>query len=234
MNYLKELNVFLDRLEMEEMSAGAAILWVSLMHFNNKAGWKKEFALPSMVLMTKARLSETSFKRARKELKEKGYIKHTFVARNRAPVYEMISQLGPEQTAGSAGGTALEPDHGTARGTAPLYKQKEKKQNKQEEADAPLIDPHTFYEQHIGPLNPLIIERITYWCEELSDRLVIEAVKRSVEQNKHFFRYCEAILKRWAADGVKTVADVDRIESMKEKAGGGEDLFEAFRREREQ
>ncbi|WP_231572548.1 hypothetical protein [Halobacillus sp. BBL2006] len=41
MNYLKELNAFLDQLEMEELSLSASMLWISLMHFNNKVGWKK-------------------------------------------------------------------------------------------------------------------------------------------------------------------------------------------------
>ena len=46
MNYLKELNAFLDQLELEELSLSASMLWISLMHFNNKVGWKKEFAVP--------------------------------------------------------------------------------------------------------------------------------------------------------------------------------------------
>ncbi|MBP1971347.1 hypothetical protein J2Z83_003486 [Virgibacillus natechei] len=75
MNYIKELNAFHNRLETNPLSASAANLWHVLMHVNNKPGWLKEFTVAVSVLCAKAALTESTFKRARAELDEKGYIR---------------------------------------------------------------------------------------------------------------------------------------------------------------
>ncbi|WP_158701641.1 DnaD domain-containing protein [Lentibacillus sp. Marseille-P4043] len=72
------------------MSASAIVLWYTLMHMNNKAMWIEEFTAAGPVLRFKSGLTESSFKRARAELKEKGYITYTSRGRNQAPAYRMI------------------------------------------------------------------------------------------------------------------------------------------------
>ncbi|MBP2075886.1 DnaD domain-containing protein [Oceanobacillus polygoni] len=91
MNYLKEINAFYDRLETNPLSGGAVSLWHALMQVNNRARWKKKFTVAVVVLCYKAGLSESSFKRARKELYEKGYIHYEKQLGNQAALYEMIS-----------------------------------------------------------------------------------------------------------------------------------------------
>ena len=185
--------------------------------------------------MTKARLTESSFKRARTELKEKGYIKHTFINRNRAPLYEMIScinQVVPEE---AAAGMDAGVSEGTNPGLSALFKRKERKR-KENHPTAAVPNPHDFYEQNMGMLSPFIAERIAQWCEELSDELVIESIKRSLQQNKRFFKYCEAILKRWQSAGVTSLEEVDALsqeQRPKEKEEDEiEDMFEEIRKER--
>lgn len=73
------------------------------------------------------------------------------------------------------------------------------------------------YEQHIGPLTPMMAEalreaELTYdwnWIEE--------AIRIAVEQNKRSWRYVEAILKRWKEEG-------------KGERKAGQDTEEALRR----
>lgn len=94
MNYIKEINAFYDQLEWNPLSASAVTLWHALMHINNKTRWMEEFTVAAKVLMLKSGLTESSFKRARTELKAKGYIdykpsKNT----NQAPTYKILSKL---------------------------------------------------------------------------------------------------------------------------------------------
>lgn len=91
MNYLKEINAFYDRQEQTPLSSSAVALWYALMHMNNKTRWKNIFTTPASVLRNKAGLSESSFKRARKELVECGYIEVASQGRGKAPVYKMHS-----------------------------------------------------------------------------------------------------------------------------------------------
>lgn len=91
LNYLREINAFYDRLETNPLSGGAVSLWHALMQVNNRARWKKKFTVAVVVLCYKSGLSESSFKRARKELYEKGYIHYEKQLGNKAAMYEMIS-----------------------------------------------------------------------------------------------------------------------------------------------
>lgn len=91
MNYIKEVNAFHNRLETNPLATAAANLWHVLMHVNNRAGWLEEFTVAVSVLCAKASLTESTFKRARAELQEKGYIRYKSQGGNRAAIYEIIS-----------------------------------------------------------------------------------------------------------------------------------------------
>ncbi|SFD87943.1 DnaD and phage-associated domain-containing protein [Lentibacillus persicus] len=90
MNYIKEINAFYDALECNPLSASAVTLWHALMHINNKAMWKASFTVAGPVLRLKSGLTESSFKRARTELKEKGYIDYESRGNGQAPTYRMV------------------------------------------------------------------------------------------------------------------------------------------------
>lgn len=90
MNYLKEIITFYDRIEQSQLSASAVSLWHGLMYINNKVRWKKDFTAPSTSLILRAGVSMSSFKRARKELVEKGYLHYKSRGSNRAPVYRLV------------------------------------------------------------------------------------------------------------------------------------------------
>ncbi|MCP3027043.1 DnaD domain-containing protein [Halobacillus sp. A5] len=244
MNYLKELNAFNDQVDMDSLSPSAITLWFTLMQLNNKTGWKKEFTLPASVVLGKSNLPETSFKRARKELKEKGYIMYTSLGRNQAPVYEMISRvIEPHVNEEAAPHADVPTDHSMDEPAVPLFKRNEMKRKETDEEGASPSNPHEFYQCNIGILSPFIAERITHWCEELSDELVIEALQRALQHNKRFFQYSEAILNRWQSLGVKSLQEArsEKVESrsrVRQKADQGQskeefdDIFEELRRER--
>src|SRR5690625_2701842 len=91
MNYIREINAFYQRQETNPVSANAANLWHALMHVNNRAGWVRQMTVAVSVLCCKSQLSESAFKRARKELHEKGYIHYESRGGNQSAIYQIMS-----------------------------------------------------------------------------------------------------------------------------------------------
>ncbi|UXH43279.1 DnaD domain protein [Rossellomorea vietnamensis] len=68
--------------------------------------------------------------------------------------------------------------------------------------------PVTFFkENEFGRLGSYMQEKIKSWSERLSDSLVVEAMKRAVEQGKHYWSYVDAILVKWELLQVQDVND---------------------------
>lgn len=65
-----------------------------------------------------------------------------------------------------------------------------------------------FYEQNFGVLRPFVIDEISNWVTDMSEVLVIEAMKRSLRQNKNW-GYAMGILKEWHKDNIRTLHDVE-------------------------
>jgi DnaD/phage-associated family protein len=220
-NYIKEMNAFYDWLELNELSPSAINLWYALMHINNKAGWIETFTVAESVLCVKTGLTDRTLRKVRNELKQKRRI--DFVSRKgKAPVYKIISFFSTEQSAennselkerseinsalcsevSSGVRSALSSEVSSA-----LIKNKlnETKQIKKEE-EAPAENPFSFYEQNgFGVIGGHIAQKMSMWCEDLSDKLVLEAMKIAVERGAPKFSYVESILKDWAANNIKTV-----------------------------
>lgn len=69
------------------------------------------------------------------------------------------------------------------------------------------LNPFNFYENNFGVLNPFIAENIEKWNEDLSEELVIEAMKIALKNNKQF-NYAEGILRDWHSKNIRTIDDV--------------------------
>lgn len=91
MNYLKEILAFYDRQFQEPLSSSAVTLWHALMYMNNKTRWKNVFKASGPMLQLLTGLKESSFKRARAELVEHGYIEVTSQGHGKTPIYQMNS-----------------------------------------------------------------------------------------------------------------------------------------------
>lgn len=57
------------------------------------------------------------------------------------------------------------------------------------------------YEQNIGPLTPMIGEQLRHAEDDYPAAWIEEAIQLAVENNKRSWKYVEAILKRWQAEG---------------------------------
>ncbi|MBM7572682.1 hypothetical protein [Aquibacillus albus] len=103
-----------------------------MIHINNKAGWKKQFTVAASVLRVKTGLKESSLKRAREELQQKGYISVQSRGGNQAPIYQLtsLSSILDHSTDDSANQTTTETTNQRMdQTTAPLNKQEKKRQN---------------------------------------------------------------------------------------------------------
>lgn len=70
-------------------------------------------------------------------------------------------------------------------------------------------DPFTFFEQNgFGTIGGYLHDKISVWCRDLSDELVIEAMRLAVEYGSKNWKYVETILRLWAEKKYRTIADV--------------------------
>lgn len=68
---------------------------------------------------------------------------------------------------------------------------------------SPMERPNIFklYEENIGPLTPLIADALKDAEETYPDEWIAETIDLAVKNNKRYWKYCEAILKRWKEEG---------------------------------
>ena len=75
-----------------------------------------------------------------------------------------------------------------------------------------------FYEQNIGLLSPFILEEIEEYQKQISEELIIEAIKRAVEAGKRNWKYTKGIINNWLSQGIKTLAEVQQNDEAFKKA----------------
>lgn len=217
MNYIKEINAFYESIEYNPLTNPAIALWHALMHINNKTRWKREFRVAGAVLRIKAGLNESAFKRARTELKEKGYITHEPKGGNQAPVYRMISLIenydGVQRV--DSGEDAEETDKTSTRtestkrnateqvegvkkqrGTAVVASTKPKSEEK---------GVFKFYQDNFGALSPFVMDSLNDWVGDVGETLVMEAMKRALERNKTSWGNVKSILLAWEKKGIRNM-----------------------------
>ncbi|SEQ47297.1 DnaD and phage-associated domain-containing protein [Virgibacillus subterraneus] len=240
MNYIKEINAFYDHIERNPLSASAVTLWHALIHINNKAMWAESFTVAAPVLRLKSGLTDSSFKRARTELKEKGYINYQSRGKNQAPVYQMVSltlgmdigmnmSVDLESDPGVDGylshhtdQDANQPmnqvvDHHTDHGKDPLIKQKKdkKKRNNTKRNDtAATTDVFVFYQENFGVINPFVSDALQNWLNDMGEDLVLDAMKRALVRGKGNWCYVQGILQAWVKKGITSVeaAKAEQVE----------------------
>lgn len=77
---------------------------------------------------------------------------------------------------------------------------------------------HSFYQANFGIEPPFIMQDIEHWISDMSEELVLEALKKAVEAEKPY-NYAKGILRNWLKKGIKTLADVE-AEMVKRDRGG--------------
>lgn len=70
-----------------------------------------------------------------------------------------------------------------------------------------------FYYQNFGVASPFVIDDMNFYIEKMGEELVIEALKRALKENKTKWSYAEGILKAWSKRNIKSLADVEGLDS---------------------
>jgi len=137
--------------------------------------------------------------------------------------YDMLESLLREENsdhsikAPSTGQMFLAPNrtlpNDTANLTSPIPETTTETTHRNKEEDAqgnqPSLNPYTFFEQNgFGTIGGYIAEKIQYWCEDLSEELVVEAMKLAVEYGAKHWSYVESILRYWVDKGYQTIDEV--------------------------
>ena len=81
----------------------------------------------------------------------------------------------------------------------------------EEEKDASL-----FYSENFGMPTPHMIENIGYWINDLSNEVVVQAMREALDRNVRNWKYVESILKDWVSKNVKTIQDIEGLKKEKE------------------
>ena len=81
-----------------------------------------------------------------------------------------------------------------------------------------------FYQKNFGILSSFVQEDILYWIRDIGDGLVLEALKRALEQNKEY-GYAKKIMQSWVRKGIDSLekAEAERVQFIRanEKRGNG-------------
>ena len=91
MNYIKQINGFQKWILVHPgVSPSARFLWLTLLHYNNVAGWKKKFNLSMNALLLSTGFCERTIRNARNELCSLGLLIYKKGRVGIAPTYQLI------------------------------------------------------------------------------------------------------------------------------------------------
>jgi DnaD/phage-associated family protein len=77
--------------------------------------------------------------------------------------------------------------------------------NGEEEATLPpMPNAYDIYEANIGQITPFIADGVDNWLKTYPAEWIPEAIDEAVKNSARNFKYCDAILKRWAKEGFKS------------------------------
>lgn len=74
MNYITEIKMFYDCVQLKQLSTGQIALWHALMYINNKCAWNTWFTAPNLTLELLTGLSRSAIAKNRNVLKQLGLI----------------------------------------------------------------------------------------------------------------------------------------------------------------
>ncbi|APC49606.1 hypothetical protein BME96_16025 [Virgibacillus halodenitrificans] len=86
---------------------------------------------------------------------------------------------------------------------APFFKQDSGKQK--QDNTTTTTDAIRFYQENFGIPSPFIMGDILSWTKDLSEPLVLHAMKLALEQDKATWRYVKGILQAWVKKNIITV-----------------------------
>ncbi|WEY89742.1 DnaD domain-containing protein [Bacillus subtilis] len=181
MNYLKEMNGFMNWLETNPLSATTQALWFHLLHINNKAGWREWFTTSNTTLQAKIEISENTLIKHRKMLIDLKRIEYKPQGR-KAGQYRMISFETPV--------TEQEPSEKPVPEPTPAQEEQQEDEKKMKS------NAFAFFEDEgFGLLSSFMAEKLNSLIDDYGEDKVMEAMKEAVTRNARNLAYVQRILQ---------------------------------------
>ncbi|WP_044445051.1 DnaD domain-containing protein [Bacillus spizizenii] len=181
MNYLKEMNGFMNWLETNPLSATTQALWFHLLHINNKAGWREWFTTSNTTLQAKIEISENTLIKHRKMLIDLKRIEYKPQGR-KAGQYRLISFETPV--------TEQEPSEKPVTEPTPAQEEQQEDEKKMKS------NAFAFFEDEgFGLLSSFMAEKLNSLIDDYGEDKVLEAMKEAVTRNARNLAYVQRILQ---------------------------------------
>lgn len=231
MNYILQVKAF-NKLHLRDpFSKGQFMLFHALLDVNNDCGWLEWFDVALARLELFSQLSREGVQKARTELVERGLIEFKSNG-TRAGSYR-LKKLYEDSTQVSTQTSTQDSTPSSTQESTSLNKQNKTKQNKTKVCssgskkevsmeshstndNAPKENVFEFYQQNFGILSPFVQQDMLYWIQDIGHELVLEALKRTLEQNKEY-GYAKRIMQSWVKKGVDTLekAMAERVQHVR-------------------
>ena len=102
------------------------------------------------------------------------------------------------------------------------YTEKNTEKSADNDDDKTTENVFEFYQKNFGILSSFVQEDILYWIRDIGDGLVLESLKRALEQNKEY-GYAKKIMQSWVRKGIDSLekAEAERVQFIRanEKRG---------------
>ena len=239
MNYIRELNAFIDWLEINPLEAITQTLWFHLMAIANKSNWPEWFTVANLTLQAKLGVSENTLNKHRLFLIQKGRIEYKSQGKQKAGKYRIVPFHTPVPTSknqvnlevSNSFTSNFEADREVLRevnlaanrkvNSAALYKLNNTKQN---ETENTLSTPAR--ENFLPMINELKIkcrgvrdiEELEAYLGLMEPDLIREALKRAERKS---VAYALRILADWNEDKILTVQKLRESEASRPTGTGG-------------
>ncbi|MEC1661008.1 DnaD domain-containing protein [Bacillus mojavensis] len=181
MNYLKEMNGFMNWLETNPLSATTQALWFHLLNINNKAGWREWFTTSNTTLQAKIEISENTLIKHRKMLIDLKRIEYKPQGR-KAGQYRLISFETPV--------SKQEPSEKPVPEPAPAQEEQQEDEKKMKS------NVFAFFEDEgFGLLSSFMAEKLNSLIDDYGENKVLDAMKEAVTRNARNLAYVQRILQ---------------------------------------
>lgn len=238
MNYIKQLNAYWKRRQLNPLSSGVSDLYMALLNFANMTGWKKQFNVPNQMLSATCGVEKSELYRRRQRLISTGLIHYMSGRKGTAGKYTIIPLY-------NEGGGNMYPTYGNTSSINPLYGNNpvtivgnneatnpvtnvgnihKEKQNKNRNAivaaatDTRCVESSNesvrimelWQKAGFGVMSPMTMEALLSYLEGGMDvECILYAIEQANANNARSLAYVRSILKRLQDDGITTKSALD-------------------------
>ncbi|MGB9866737.1 MAG: DnaD domain-containing protein [Bacillota bacterium] len=233
MNYIRELNAFVDWLETNPLDPTTQALWFHLMAIANKCGWPEWFAVANLTLQAKlGGIDKATLAKHRNILSQKGLIEYKSRGTREPGLYKLHSVIEklnqyvnqqpgldekiPRTVNRSVNQSVTNPTTNPGDIKDKLNETKPKTAAGGSSSATSEQDIEQAYQRVVqfchtnvcAMLSPLQYEMIRSWLTDdgLECDLVLYAFEKAVMANKRRFDYVRGIIRNWLANGIRTKA----------------------------